>query len=158
MTFTSKLDWSSYIISIAKSASKKIGALIHSLKFLSSEVASYVNKSIIWPCSEYSCHFWAGAPSCLLELLDQIQRQMCRTVGSSLASSLESLSKCSQLKSSMGITLVDVHLNWLNQFNFLILQGGVLVILINSMIFLSPFLQFRTKYFGTQPKFTKFMV
>ena len=93
MTFTLKLDWSSYIISIAKSASKKIGALIHSLKFLSSEVASYVNKSIIWPCSEYSCHFWAGAPSCLLELLDQIQRQICRTVGSSLAPSLESLSK-----------------------------------------------------------------
>ena len=29
LTFSSKLDWGSYIISIAKSASKKIGALIH---------------------------------------------------------------------------------------------------------------------------------
>ena len=28
-----KLDWGSYIISIAKTASKKIGALIHSMKF-----------------------------------------------------------------------------------------------------------------------------
>ena len=28
LTFSSKLDWGSYIISIAKSASKKIGALI----------------------------------------------------------------------------------------------------------------------------------
>ena len=33
LTFSSKLDWGSYIISIAKTASKKIGALIHSMKF-----------------------------------------------------------------------------------------------------------------------------
>ena len=38
MTFFSKLDWGSYVISIAKTASKKIGALILSMKFLSSEV------------------------------------------------------------------------------------------------------------------------
>ena len=38
LTFSSKLDWGSYIISIAKTASKKIGALIHSMKFLSPEV------------------------------------------------------------------------------------------------------------------------
>ena len=29
LTFSSKLDWGSYIISIAKNAFKKIGALIH---------------------------------------------------------------------------------------------------------------------------------
>ena len=34
LTFSSKLDWDSDIISIAKSASKKIGALIRSMKFL----------------------------------------------------------------------------------------------------------------------------
>ena len=33
LTFYSKLDWTSYIISIAKTASKKIGALIRSMKF-----------------------------------------------------------------------------------------------------------------------------
>ena len=33
LTFSSKLNWGSYIISIAKTASKKIGALIHSMKF-----------------------------------------------------------------------------------------------------------------------------
>ena len=33
LTFSSKLDWGSYIISITKTASKKIGALIHSVKF-----------------------------------------------------------------------------------------------------------------------------
>ena len=35
---SSKLDWGSYIIAIAKTASKKIRALIHSMKFLSPEV------------------------------------------------------------------------------------------------------------------------
>ena len=39
LTFSSKLHWGSYIISIAKTASKKIGALIHSMKFVSPEVA-----------------------------------------------------------------------------------------------------------------------
>ena len=42
LTFSSKLDWGSYIISIAKTVSKKIGALIHSRKFLSSEAAQYL--------------------------------------------------------------------------------------------------------------------
>ena len=39
LTFSSKFDWGSYIVSIAKTASKKIGALIRSMKFLSPEVA-----------------------------------------------------------------------------------------------------------------------
>ena len=51
-----KLDWGSYIISIAKTASKKIGALTRSLKFLSPKVALYIYKSTIQPCMEYCCH------------------------------------------------------------------------------------------------------
>ena len=42
LTFPSKLDWGSYIISIAKTASKKIEALIRSMSFLSSEAALYL--------------------------------------------------------------------------------------------------------------------
>ena len=53
LTFSSKLDWGSYIISIAKTASKKIEALIHSMKFLSPEVALYLYKSTIHPSMEY---------------------------------------------------------------------------------------------------------
>ena len=64
LTFFFKLDWDSYIISIAKTASKKIGALIRSMKFLSPEVALYLYKCTICPCMEYCCHIWAGAPSC----------------------------------------------------------------------------------------------
>ena len=50
LTFSSKLDWDSYIISIAKTSVKKIGALICSMKFLSPEVALYLYKSTMWPC------------------------------------------------------------------------------------------------------------
>ena len=89
LTFSSKLDWASYIISIAKTASKKIGALIRSMKFLSAEVALYLYKSTIRPCMEYCCHVWAGAPSCYLDLLDKLQKRICRIVGPSLAASLE---------------------------------------------------------------------
>ena len=47
LNFSSKLGWGSYIISIAKTASKKIGALIRSMMFLSPEVALYLYKSIV---------------------------------------------------------------------------------------------------------------
>ena len=47
LTFSSKLHWSSCIISIAKSASKKIGALICFMKFLSPDIALYLYKSTI---------------------------------------------------------------------------------------------------------------
>ena len=40
--FFSKLDWGSYIISIAKTASKKIRAFICSMKFISPEVDLYL--------------------------------------------------------------------------------------------------------------------
>ena len=91
LNFSSKLDWSSYIVSIAKTASKKVGALIRSKKFLSPEVALYLYKSTIRLCKEYCCHVWAGAPTCYLELLDKLQKWICRTVSPSLATSLEPL-------------------------------------------------------------------
>ena len=46
-TFSSKFDWSSCIISIGKSATKKIGNLICYMKFLSPKVALYLYKSTI---------------------------------------------------------------------------------------------------------------
>ena len=91
LTFSSKFDWGSYIFSVAKTASNKIGALIHSMKFLSPEVALYLHKCAIHPCMEYCCNVWAGPPSCYLELLDKLQKWICRVVGPSLATSLESL-------------------------------------------------------------------
>ena len=91
LTFFSKLDWGSYIVSIAKTASKKTGALIRSMKFLSPEVALYLYKSTIRPRMEYCCHVWVGALSCYLKMLDKLLKRTCRTVGPSLAASLEPL-------------------------------------------------------------------
>ena len=58
LSFSSKLDWNSYIISTAKMASKKIGALSLPMRFLSPEVALYLYKSTIR--ADYCCHAWSG--------------------------------------------------------------------------------------------------
>ena len=73
LTFSWKFDCGSCIISIAKSTSKKIGALICFMKLLSPEVALYLYKSTIHPFMEYCCPIWAGAPSSSLELLEKLQ-------------------------------------------------------------------------------------
>ena len=61
------------------------------MKFLSPEVVLYLYNSTIHPCMEYCCHVYPGAPSCYLQLLDKLQKWICRTVGPSLAASLEPL-------------------------------------------------------------------
>ena len=48
---------------------------------------------------EYCCNVWAGAPSCYLELLDKLQKQICRTVSPSHAASLEPLAHCRNVAS-----------------------------------------------------------
>ena len=53
LTFSFKLVWGSHIISFAKNASIKIGALIFSMNFLSPEVALYLYESTIHLCTEY---------------------------------------------------------------------------------------------------------
>ena len=40
------------------------------------------------------CDVWAGFPNCYLEILDKLQKQICWTVGSSLAASLKPLAHC----------------------------------------------------------------
>ena len=70
-------------------------------------------------------------------MLDKLQKQICRTVGPSLAASLEPLAHCQNVASwffSIGITLIDVHLSWLNWFHFLILEWVLLVILTSVLI------------------------
>ena len=79
LTFSSKLDWVPYIISIDKTDSNKIRTLICSMKFLSPNLHAW---------NTVVC---AGDLSCYLELLDKLQKPICRTVGSSLADSLEPL-------------------------------------------------------------------
>ena len=73
LTFSSKLQ-SHLTVSLLLKLSKKIGALIRSMKFLPPEVALYLYKSTIQPCMEYCYHVWAGALSCYLGLLDKLQK------------------------------------------------------------------------------------
>ena len=40
---------------------------------------------------EYCCHVWTGILYCYLEILGKLQKQVRRTVGPSLAASLEQL-------------------------------------------------------------------
>ena len=70
---------------------KENWSLICSMKFLSSDFALCLYKSTIRPCMEYCCRAWAGAPSCYLELLDKLQKRICRTAGPSFAATLEPL-------------------------------------------------------------------
>ena len=82
LTFSSKLDWGSHII--VKSASKEIGPLILWSFFILRLLCISINLP-------YCCHAWAGALSYYLELLDKLQKQICRTLDPSLAASLELL-------------------------------------------------------------------
>ena len=95
---------------------RKHEPLCRSMKFLSPEVVLCLYKSTICSCMEYCCHVWAGAPYCYLDLLDKLQKQIRRSVGSSLSISFEPLARCRNIaifSLFVGITLLDVHLNWL---------------------------------------------
>ena len=82
---------------------------------------------------EYCCHFWAGALSCYFEFLDKRKKRISWDP-------LDHTRNIASLSLFDNITLVYVHLNWLNWFHFLILEGALLFIQIDCMIFLSPLL------------------
>ena len=86
-------------MALAKNASKKVGALICSMKILAPETAVFLYKFTIRSCMEYCCHVWAGTSSCFLEFLDKLQEQICRAVGPLLAASLEPLTHCRNVAS-----------------------------------------------------------
>ena len=116
LSFPFKLIWGSYIISVKKTASRKIAAL----------------KSTIQPCMEYCSHAWAGVSNCYSEMLDKLQKRIYQTVGPSLAPFLEPLAHC--------WNEAILSLFW---FHFVILEGGFFFILIDCMNFLPPFLYVR---------------
>ena len=130
MIFFSNLDWGSYVISFVKTASKKIEALVGSMNFLPRKVALYLYKSTIRSRMEYCCHVWAGTTSYLLELLDKLKKQICRTAGPSRAAFLEPLAY------SQNVTSLSFFYRYYfgRRSAFLILEGGLLVILIDCII------------------------
>ena len=64
LSFSSKLDWGPYKISVDKPLPKIIGVLMCSTKFLSLEITLLLYKSSVRPGKEYCCHVWASAAKC----------------------------------------------------------------------------------------------
>ena len=121
-TFSSKLNWGYCIISIAKTVSKKIAAIIHSVKSLSPEVTLYLYKATIQPCMEY-CSVLGGDPGCYLESVDKLQKPILGPLFFYLLPLLNPWFIIEMLPAevfSIGINVVDAHLNWLNCLHFLI--------------------------------------
>ena len=103
--------------------------MICSIKFLSPEVSLHVCKSTIWPCMEYCCHVWAGASSYYLELLDKLQKQICRTVCLSLTVSREPLADhpiAASISLFYRYYFGKCSSEWLNWFTSLILRESAL--------------------------------
>ena len=132
-----------YIISIAKTASKKIGALIHSISFF---LLRLLFVSINLPYS----HAWNTVVMSGLVLL--VATSNCWISYKSRCAGLLILHFLPLFKPLLiveieaasdfpiGVTFVHVPLKWLNWFHFLILKGGLLCrgllcILIDCMTF-----------------------
>ena len=84
------------------------------MKLLSYKIGLYLYRASIQVRMECGCHIWAGAPSCCLDMLDKVQKQMCRSAGPSITASFEPLGhrrNVASLSLLIGITLVDIHLN-----------------------------------------------
>ena len=87
---------------------------------------------------EYCSHVRAGAPSSYLELLDKLQKWICRTAGPSLAASLEPLAYRRNL-CSLSLFCRYYFGRCSSELTQLVplpySQGGLLVILIGCMVF-----------------------
>ena len=102
-------------------------------ELFSLKLALCLYKSSIRPYMKYCYHIWAGTPNCYLDMLDKLQKNLCRTVSLSLAAPLKILVHLGPAK------VLNVHLNWLSWFYFFILMAGPLVVLKVCMNSQSPF-------------------
>ena len=74
---------------------------------LSSEAPFFLGRYTMWLTMDVCIpNFWAGSPKCYLDTLDKLQKRICRTVCPTF-----SLSIMESNSFSVGITLVDFHLN-----------------------------------------------
>ena len=126
--FSSKFNLGSHIIWIAKTASKKIGALICSMMFFFLQRLLCISLNL-----SYDLTWNIFVISELVHI----------AVGPSLAACLEPLihqPNAASLSLLYRFSLVDIHLNWLNWSHLLTLTEGLLVIQIDRIIFMLPFL------------------
>ena len=84
LSFFSEMDWGTYIVSITKTACKKLGDYsFYDISFL--KVGLFLYKSTIQLCMEQCFHVWACIPNYHLDMFDKLQKQIFRTFSSTLA-------------------------------------------------------------------------
>ena len=81
------------------------------MKFLFSDVAFYLYKAALRTCIECCCYVRAGYSSYYLDIWSKLQKWICRTIGPSIAATLETLAYCQSVvrlsffyRSYLGIT------------------------------------------------------
>ena len=72
LSFSSKFNWGYYIV-ICKTSTKKIN-----VSFLEAVLCFF--KSIIWVFKKFYRHVWAGNRNLHLDMLNEIQKQVCGTL------------------------------------------------------------------------------
>ena len=93
LSLSSNLIWKTYIHSLAKHASQKLGFLARAHGFVSSSHFLSIYKSQICPSLEYCSHIWGGAQKSTLCLLDKVQSKAIRLINNpNLTKSLQPLS------------------------------------------------------------------
>ena len=92
LSVSSNLSWKTYLQTVSKRASQRIGCLYRASRYLHPQALLYLYKSTVRPLMEHCCHLWAGAPRSHLSALDRVERRVRNLVGHSLAEQLQPLS------------------------------------------------------------------
>ena len=79
LSFYFKVDWGSYIVSIGKTATKKIGALVQFMKW-KVQALELLFISLNLPYDP----IWVVAPNWYLDMFDKLEKRLCMTVCPSL--------------------------------------------------------------------------
>ena len=61
----------------------------------------FISVNLTWPCMEYCSQIWLGAPSYYSDIIDKLQKRVCRTVGLTRTVFLESLGHQRNVASSI---------------------------------------------------------
>ena len=91
VSFSRDLSWKEHIISLAKSASKKLGVLYRLRNYFSPSQLLSLYRGLVRPCMEYSSHVWGASPH--TSILDKVELKAFRLIASPpLTNNLQSLS------------------------------------------------------------------
>ncbi|VEN56119.1 unnamed protein product [Callosobruchus maculatus] len=80
ININNNMSWHDHVVSVAKTASQKLGVLFRCRKLFTPEQLLLIYKAQIRPSLEYCSHVWGCAPKHSLKLLDTIQKRAIRLV------------------------------------------------------------------------------